>query len=51
MHGIPPTAGEQAEEWLTGRQYLDMTLLEKLNQEQEAKLRQEVVAACPEGIH
>jgi len=36
---------EQAEEWLTGRQYLDMTLLEELNQEQEAKLRQEVVAA------
>jgi len=36
---------EQAEEWLTGRQYLDMTLQEELNQEQEAKLRQEVVAA------
>jgi len=42
---------EQAEEWLTGRQYLDMSLLENLNQENKAERRQEMAAACPEGIH
>jgi len=36
---------EQSEEWLTGRQYLDMTLLEKPNQEKEAGPRLEVAAA------
>jgi len=36
---------EQSEEWLTGKQYLNMTLLENLNQEPEAELRQEVAAA------
>ena len=36
---------EQSEEWLTGRQYLDMTLLEKPNQEKEAEPRLEVAAA------
>ena len=36
---------EQAEEWLTGKQYLDMSLLEELDQEKEAELRQEVAAA------
>ena len=45
VHGTPPVAGEQSEAWLTGKQYLDMTLLEKLNQEQEAKLRLEMTAA------
>jgi putative transposase len=36
---------EQAEEWLTGRQYLDMSLLEEVNHEEEAKPRLEVVTA------
>jgi len=36
---------EQSEEWLTGRQYLDMTLLEKPDQEKEAEPRLEVAAA------
>jgi len=30
---------EQAEEWLTGRQYLDMSLLERGNHKQEADLK------------
>ncbi len=32
---------EQSEEWLTGKQYLDMTLLENPDQEQEKELRQD----------
>ncbi len=36
---------EQSEEWLTGKQYLDMSLLENLNQENEAERRQEMAAA------
>ena len=36
---------ERSEEWLTGRQYLDMTLLDKTDQEKEAKSRLEAVAA------
>ncbi|MBA7551539.1 IS256 family transposase ISCARN68 [subsurface metagenome] len=32
---------EQAEEWLTGKQYLDMSLLDSVDQEQEAELRQD----------
>ena len=32
---------EQAEEWLTGRQYLDMSLLERENHKQEAGLKLE----------
>lgn len=39
VHKTPPMAGEQSEEWLTGRQYLDMSLLDKMDQEQEAELR------------
>ena len=39
MPGIPPTAGEQSEEWLTGKQYLDMSLLDRVDQEQEAEPR------------
>jgi len=36
---------EQSEEWQTGRQYLDMSLLENVNQENEAERRQEMAAA------
>jgi len=36
---------EQSEEWLTGRQYLDMALLENPDQEKEAEPRLEMVAA------
>ena len=39
MPGIPPTAGEQSEEWLTGKQSLDMSLLDRVDQEQEAEPR------------
>ena len=40
VHGTTPVAGEQFEERLTGWQYLDMSLLEDVNQEQEAEPRQ-----------
>jgi len=36
---------EQSEEWLTGKQYLDMSLLEKLNRDQEAEPRLEMAVA------
>ncbi len=36
---------EQSEEWLTGKQYLDMSLLEEVNHEQGAELRLDVAAA------
>ena len=32
---------EQAEEWLSGRQYLDMSLLKRENHKQEADLKLE----------
>ena len=36
---------EQSEEWLTGKQYLDMSLLDMMDQEQKAELRQEMAVA------
>ena len=36
---------EQSEEWLTGKQDLDMSLLDRVDQEKEAELRLEMVTA------